>query len=291
MLACARIGAPHSVIFGGFSAEALSEPHPRRRRPLRDHRRRRLPARAPPRRSSRMSTCALEQCPDVRTVLVVRRTGERSTGSRVATTGGTTCRRPVDRAHGRVLRLPSTRSTSCTRAGRRPSPRASSTRPAATSCTRSTTHRLRLRHQARDRRVLDRRGHRLGDRPQLHRLRPARQRRHLGHLRGHARRRRPRPVVADRRGVQGQILYTAPTTIRTLMKWGEELPGGARPVEPARSSDRWASRSTPRPGCGTAAMSGGDRCPDRRHVVADRDRRHHDHAVARDHRRPSPVRR
>ena len=25
MLACARIGAPHSVVFGGFSAEALKD--------------------------------------------------------------------------------------------------------------------------------------------------------------------------------------------------------------------------------------------------------------------------
>ena len=30
MLACARIGAPHSVVFGGFSAEALALPHRRR---------------------------------------------------------------------------------------------------------------------------------------------------------------------------------------------------------------------------------------------------------------------
>ena len=50
MLACARIGAPHTVVFGGFSADALSS------RILDcgvrggDHRRRRLPARAPPRR-------------------------------------------------------------------------------------------------------------------------------------------------------------------------------------------------------------------------------------------------
>ena len=28
MLACARIGAPHTVVFGGFSAEALPRPHP-----------------------------------------------------------------------------------------------------------------------------------------------------------------------------------------------------------------------------------------------------------------------
>jgi len=32
MLACARIGATHSVIFGGFSAEALRESHQRLRR-------------------------------------------------------------------------------------------------------------------------------------------------------------------------------------------------------------------------------------------------------------------
>ena len=33
MLACARIGAPHTVVFGGFSAEALARPDQRRRRP------------------------------------------------------------------------------------------------------------------------------------------------------------------------------------------------------------------------------------------------------------------
>ena len=31
MLACARIGATHTVVFGGFSAEALARPHQRRR--------------------------------------------------------------------------------------------------------------------------------------------------------------------------------------------------------------------------------------------------------------------
>ena len=29
------------------------------------------------------------------------------------------------------------------------------------------------------------------------------------------------------------ILYTAPTTIRTLMKWGERVPGRPRPLQPA----------------------------------------------------------
>ena len=33
MLACARIGATHSVVFGGFSVDALVRPHPGRRAP------------------------------------------------------------------------------------------------------------------------------------------------------------------------------------------------------------------------------------------------------------------
>ena len=42
MLACARIGAIHSVVFGGFSAEALARSHERRGRHRAHHRRRRL---------------------------------------------------------------------------------------------------------------------------------------------------------------------------------------------------------------------------------------------------------
>ena len=48
MLACARIGAVHSVIFGGFSAEFDRRPHPGLRLDLRHHRRR-GPARRPDR--------------------------------------------------------------------------------------------------------------------------------------------------------------------------------------------------------------------------------------------------
>ena len=57
------------------------------------------------------------------------------------------------------------------------------------------------------------------------------------------------------------ILYTAPTTIRTFMKWGEDLPAAARPLEPAAARARSASPSTPRPGSGTAPTSAADRCP------------------------------
>jgi len=75
MLACARIGAPHTVVFGGFSAQALID-----RIQDCDARvvitadggyRRGAPAALKPAVDD-----ALKQCPDVRSVLVVRRTGQ-----------------------------------------------------------------------------------------------------------------------------------------------------------------------------------------------------------------------
>lgn len=75
MLACARIGAPHTVVFGGFSSEALKD------RILDcDARvvitsdggyRRGAPAALKP-----AVDAALEECPDVRNVVVVKRTGQ-----------------------------------------------------------------------------------------------------------------------------------------------------------------------------------------------------------------------
>jgi acetyl-CoA synthetase len=75
MLACARIGAPHSVIFGGFAADALSD------RILDADVRFVITADGGYRRGQVSPLkpnvdAALEQCPDVATVLVVRRTGQ-----------------------------------------------------------------------------------------------------------------------------------------------------------------------------------------------------------------------
>jgi acetyl-CoA synthetase len=75
MLACARLGAPHSVIFGGFSSEALAG------RILDADARIVITADGGYRRGSAAALKvnvdqALEQCPDVRSVLVVRRTGQ-----------------------------------------------------------------------------------------------------------------------------------------------------------------------------------------------------------------------
>ena len=63
---------------------------------------------------------------------------------------------------------------------------------------------------------------RLGDRPQLHRLRPPCERGDRRHLRGRPTRRLG-SLVADRRGYGVTILYTAPTAIRAHMKQGPQF--------------------------------------------------------------------
>ena len=75
MLACARIGAPHTVVFGGFSADAL------RGRILDCDARVVITSDGGYRRGAPSALkpsvdTAVEGCPDVRSVLVVRRTGQ-----------------------------------------------------------------------------------------------------------------------------------------------------------------------------------------------------------------------
>ena len=74
--------------------------------------------------------------------------------------------------------------------------------------------------------------------------------------------------------------YTAPTAIRTFMKWGDEYPGAARPVVAAADGHR---RRADQPRSVGLVLQGDRRraLPGRRHVVADRDRRHHDQRAAR----------
>src|SRR5579883_1444683 len=75
MLACARLGAPHSVVFGGFSAEALAD------RILDADCRYVITADGGYRRGAASGLKAnvdraLERCPEVACVVVVRRTGQ-----------------------------------------------------------------------------------------------------------------------------------------------------------------------------------------------------------------------
>jgi acetyl-CoA synthetase len=75
MLACARIGAPHSVIFGGFAPEAVRDRiHDAQSRVL-------ITADGGWRRGSvvplkKNADEALKECPDVHTVVVLKRTGQ-----------------------------------------------------------------------------------------------------------------------------------------------------------------------------------------------------------------------
>ena len=74
MLACARIGAVHTVVFGGFSPDSLANRIQDAGGQGADHRRR-----GPPRRAQRAAEDQrrrrAEHCPDVEHVLVVKVTG------------------------------------------------------------------------------------------------------------------------------------------------------------------------------------------------------------------------
>ena len=56
------------------------------------------------------------------------------------------------------------------------------------------------------------------------------------------------------------VFYTAPTAIRSLIKAGADLPK-KYDLSSLRLLGRWASRSIPKPGCGTTTPSGSGRCP------------------------------
>ena len=86
------------------------------------------------------------------------------------------------------------------------------------------------------------------------------------------------------------ILYTAPTTIRTFMKWGEDIPA-AHDLSSLRLLGSVGEPINPEAWIWYRKNIGGDRTPGRRHLVADRDRRDHDQPAARGHRRPSRARR
>ena len=223
MLACARIGAPHSVVFGGFSAEALRDrindaqakvlitADGAWRRgtivPLKDN-----------------ADEAVAECPTIEHVITVRRCGNehafqegRDHWYHELVDG------PVDRVRARAD-------------GRRgpPLPALHERHDGQAQGDRAHNGRLHdpgrrdapddLRHPRR-RRVLVRGGLRVGHRAQLHRLRAAREPHDRRDVRGRARLAGQGSVVGsiiERYGVT--ILYTAPTAIRAFMRWGTEFP-------------------------------------------------------------------
>ena len=205
MLACARIGAPHSVVFGGFTAQSLQDRINDAEAKVLDHRRRRVAARRgrraeghrrrgrrglPVDRARARAAPHRERLRDAGRPrhLVARRGG--AAGGRVRARGDGQrgpAVHPLHVGHDREAQGHHAHDRRLPHAGR-------------------VHAQVRLRPEARHRRLLVHRRRRLGHRPLVHRVRPAREPRDVGALRGHARLSRQRPALVDRREVQGHAL-------------------------------------------------------------------------------------
>ena len=170
MLACARIGAPHVVVFGGFSAGSLGErlESTGARLLITQDEAWRKGSAIP---LKRIADEAIGLAPTVGGMLVLRRTGAEVPmqdgrdvwwHDAVAAQPAECEPEPVEAEH--TLFCLHTSGTTA-------KPKAACTQPAATSPTTSMTHRWVFDIQRR-RRLVVRGRRRLGHRPQLHRLRP-----------------------------------------------------------------------------------------------------------------------
>ena len=112
-------------------------------------------------------------------------------------------------------------------------------------------HEMGLR-SARRRHLLVHRRHRLGHRPQLHRLRPAAERRHRPDVRRRAQLSRARPLLDDHRRAQGQHLLHRAHRDPRLHQVGRPVAEQARLDSACACSAPSASRSIPKRGCGIA---------------------------------------
>ena len=248
MLACARIGATHSIVFGGFSAEAVADRNNDAKASAGHHRRRRLAARQG-RAAQAERRCRLGEVADGREV-------HRLQPLQPAGRDEARPRLLVARADGRRLsRLPapsrstaSIRSSSSTRAARPGKPKGVLHTTAGYLLGTSYTQ-VGLR-SARGRHLLVHGRHRLGDGAQLHRLRPARQRGDDGDVR-----RAPRTTRA--RTASGASSRSTASTSSTPRRppSGPSSSGATsgRRSTTCRACACWArsaSRSIPRRGCG-----------------------------------------
>jgi acetyl-CoA synthetase len=120
-------------------------------------------------------------------------------------------------------------------------------------------HEGRVR-SARRRRLLVHRRRRVGDGAFVPGVRTARQRRDVRDVRGRTGLAGEGPVLGDLRATRGDDPVHGPTAIRAFMKWGAEHPA-KHDLSRCGCSARWASRSTRKRGCGISEHIGGGRCP------------------------------
>ncbi len=253
LLACARIGALHTVVFGGFSADAVRDR-------INDSEaeivitsdggyRRGAPSALKPQVDE-----AIEGAPSDR-----EGAGRQAHGPGHRHEGGAGLlveryrRPPVDRARAGVdgqrghavpaLHLRHDRQAEGHRAHHRRLPHR-----------RGLHASRRLRHQG-GRCLLVRRRYRLGDRAQLHRLRPADQRRHERDVRGRADLSGARPLVGHHRALQGDDPLLCPDRDPRAHEGGAPARRRITTSRRCGCSARSASRSTRRRGSGTTSTS------------------------------------
>ena len=286
MLACTRIGAPHNVVFGGFSAESVHE-----RMEFSDAKA--LITVDGARRKGKTAPVKQEvdevmgDLADLETIIVVRHTGDdvaMQEGRDVwyheaLEAADAECpAEPLDAEHPLFI-LYSSGSTA--------KPKGILHTTGGYLTRRRVDAQARLRPEARERRLLVLGRRRLDHRPLLHRLRPARQRRDVGDVRGRAGLPAQGHLVGAVRALRRDDLLHRADRDPRLHEVGRGVPRAPRPLEAAAARD---GRRADQPE-GVALVLAGRRrraLPGRRHLVADRDRRDHDHDAARAHQYAKP---
>ena len=250
MLACARIGAPHNVVFGGFSPDAVKER-------MQFSEAKALITVDAARRKGKAAEIKpavdefLDEVPSIETVIVVRNTGadvEMTEGRDVyydeaIEAADEECPPAELDAEHPLYILYTSGSTA------KPKGILHTTGGYLTGV--AATHKLRLRPEAGRGRLLVRRRRRLGHRPLLHRLRAAAQRRDLGDVGGRSRLPRQGRLVGDHRALRGDDLLHRADRDPGLHEVGAPT---TRPSTTSRRCGCWArsaSRSTRRRGFGT----------------------------------------
>ena len=289
MLACARLGAPAHRGLRRLLRRRAGQPHRGLRRAGRGHLRRRLPSRRPLRSQARRRR-GLHQ--ERRGPQGARGTPHRP-GRRVERRARRLVARhrraPVDRARVRVLRrrAPALRHVHLRHDRQAEGDPAHHRRLPGRVGVHPLGH---LRPEAGDRRLLVHRRHRLGDRAQLHGLRPTGEPDHVGDVRRHAGQPAQGPLVGDHPAVRRHHLLHRAHGDPDVHEVGRRHPREVRPVLAPRPR---VGRRADQPGGLRLVPQDHRRRPraDRRHLVADRDRRDHDQPAARRDRGQARARR
>ena len=261
MLACARIGAVHSVVFGGFSRRVAARPHQRCAGRSAHHRRRRLSPRPDRAAQAHRRRGARRDCPTIEHVVVVRRRAGADGDEAFA-----------DMNEGRdhwwhrlmehaSARLPAPKPMDAEdllfilyTSGTTGKPKGIVHTTGGYLTQAAATTQARLRPQG-GRRLLVHRRRRLGHRPLVRRVRPARQRRHGADVRGRARLARERPLLGICRALRrDHPLHRAHRDPR-VHEMGHRAPGRSTICPRSACSAPSASRSTRKRGCGTTSTS------------------------------------